>query len=252
LRKESEERSRLQQERIEALEQTDKLKDEFLSVISHELRTPLNSIMGFSSLLQDEVMGALTPPQREYVDKILASADRMLELINNLLDIARMRAGRFELFPVEADYALLVNEVVAAFAPQAREKRLTVESDIEVPGPVLIDEQRIAQVLNNLLSNAIKFTPEDGKIVIKAYLAGKNLVTEITDTGIGISKEDLPRLFSPFQQLDMSLTRKVGGSGLGLSISKGIVEAHGGRLMAESPGPGQGSTFRFVLPLEQG
>lgn len=251
LQKESEERSRLQQERIEALEQTDKLKDEFLSVISHELRTPLNSIMGFSSLLQDEVMGGLNPPQREYVDKILASADRMLELINNLLDIARMRAGRFELFPVDADYSLLVNEVAAAFGPQAQEKRLTVETEIGVPGFVRIDEQRIAQVLNNLLSNAIKFTPEGGRISIKAFLEGKNLVTEITDTGIGISEEDLPKLFSPFQQLDMSLTRKVGGSGLGLSISKGIVEAHGGRLMAESPGPGQGSTFRFVLPLEQ-
>lgn len=243
---------RLLEERkeIEVLRQADRLKDEILSIVSHELRTPLNAIVGFTSLLEDGAVGPMSKRQREFLGKILHHSEKMESLIEELLDLAQMKAGRFRVFPAKTPYLPLIEEVVQGLRPLLDGKRLTLEPQIEV-GPVpLLDRSRIHQVLTNLLYNAIKFTPPEGAIRVQAFVRENELVTEVSDTGIGIAPEDLPKLFQPFHQLDMSLTREVGGTGLGLSISRGILEAHGGCLEAESPGLGKGATFRFRLPLE--
>lgn len=250
-RKAEEEREKAlqQKEQLDALKEAERLKDEFFSVISHEMRTPLNAILGFGSLLGDEVLGPLAPRQHEAIDRILDGSDRMLALINNILDLARMRTGRFELQFGEVHYPEIVEKTLAFLTSLAQKKKITLESDVPEMGTICLDQGRITQVLINLIENAIKFTPPGGKITIQAWKENKQLITEVTDTGIGIAKEDIPKLFSPFVQLDMGLTRKVGGTGLGLSIAKQIVEGHGGHISVRSPGPGKGATFRFELPL---
>ncbi|HBN09431.1 MAG TPA: hypothetical protein DD435_12545 [Cyanobacteria bacterium UBA8530] len=243
------EKAKLQQEQIETLKQADRLKDEFLSVISHELRTPLNAIMGFGSFLEDGGAGEMSDRQRDFVEKILKSSDRMLALVDDLLDFARMQAGTFFICPEETDFSGLAREAIASFEPAAAEKKVKLEAEIDVPRFARLDRQRIFQVLANLLANALKFTPEGGRIRVKAFLREGDLIVEVQDNGIGMAEEDVQRIFAPFIQLDMGLTRRAGGVGLGLSISRSIVEAHRGTLVAESPGPGLGSTFRLVVPI---
>lgn len=244
------EKERLQREQLDTLMKADRVKDEFISVISHELRTPLNAVIGFGSFLEDEIAGPLNEKQHEFVAKLLKGGDRMLVLIDDLLDYARIQAGRFDVAEVETDYPSLVEEAVASFEPMASEKSIRIESEVTVSEPVCVDRRRIIQVIANFLSNAIKFTPSGGRIRVRACLYGGKLVTEVTDNGIGIEPEDLSKLFLPFKQLDMSLTRKVGGVGLGLSISKAIIEAHGGQIAVESEGAGKGSTFWFEIPQD--
>ncbi|MDB5098104.1 MAG: sensor signal transduction histidine kinase [Cyanobacteria bacterium RYN_339] len=233
------------------LMELDRYKDEFLSVISHELRTPLNFIMGFSSLLQDEVVGPLNPQQLDYMGKILNGADRMLMLVNDLLDFAKLQAGKFDMDCHPTPYAPLVMDVVATMEPLAEDKDIRLRTEVDVPMLPYLDGPRVIQVLTNLLSNAIKFTPAHGEVHITARVEGQELVTEVTDTGLGIEEQDLPKVFEKFKQLDMTATRQAGGTGLGLSISKALVEAHGGQIGVTSV-PGQGSTFWYRLPLVQG
>lgn len=242
------ERQKLQEEQIETLKQTDRLKDEFLSVVSHELSTPLNAITGFGSILEDEIEGPLNEKQHRSVARLLRASERMLVLVNDLLDYARVQAGTFVVHPSETDYPSLIEEAIACFETMASEKALFIESEVSVSSPVCLDRQRIFQVLANLLANAVKFSPEGGRICVRAYREGRALVTEVSDQGLGIAPEDREKIFQPFKQLDMGLTRKAGGVGLGLSISRAIVEAHGGTLVAESPGLGKGATFRFTIP----
>lgn len=230
------------------LQETDRYKDEFLAVISHELRTPLNCITGFGSLLDHELAGTLDQAQQDYLKRILGGADRMLGLINNLLDVGRMRAGKFQVDPYETDYPPIIEEIVSTLEPLARDKGLTVKQDVTIDRLVTLDPARISQVLMNLLDNAIKFVSEGGHIRLGAWIEGDRLVTEVRDDGPGIAEADLPRVFQPFKQLDMGSTRKVQGAGLGLAICKNIVAAHGGTLEVRSR-LGAGSTFRFELPL---
>ncbi|MGE5707636.1 MAG: ATP-binding protein, partial [Bacteroidota bacterium] len=243
------EKERMHEEKIRVLEEGDRLKDEFLSVISHELRTPLNVITGFGSLLSDEAVGPLNGPQQEFIGKMLDNADRMISVVESLLDYAGIRAGRLAIFPALQDYGMIVTDALKAVEAAAKEKKITLTQEVVIPRAVSVDSQRILQTLKNLLSNAVKFTPEGGKVRIKAFVEGDTLVTETNDTGIGLAEEDLARIFQPFRQLDMSLTREAGGTGIGLSICKAIVEAHGGCISASSEGPGQGASFRFRLPL---
>jgi signal transduction histidine kinase len=231
------------------LRQADRAKDEFLSVISHELRTPLNFIMGFASILDDELAGSLNAKQHEYIGKIMKGADRMLMLVNDLLDFAKLQAGKFQLSPERVAYPAVVQEVVASMRPLAAQKGLTLDADNRFDDTLCMDGKRVAQVLDNLISNAIKFTPQGGAIRVTAYRQGDWLVTAVTDTGIGIAPEDVPKLFTRFKQLDMSSTRQAGGTGLGLSIAKALVEAHGGTIRVEST-PDKGSTFSFTLPID--
>ncbi len=234
--------------------EVDRIKANFLSIVSHELRTPLNFITGFASILEDEVAGPLNAQQQEYVGKILEGADRLLHMVNDLLDLNRMLAGRFMLEPLPVDYRILLQEVVETQLGAARLKELALDLEIApaVPDGILIDAPRIAQVLRHLIANAVKFTPDRGAVRVRSFLEGAEdeplIVTQISDTGYGIAPEDVPELFRAFQQLDMSATREAGGMGLGLPISKQIVEAHGGSIGVLSE-MGKGSTFWFTLPL---
>jgi two-component system CheB/CheR fusion protein len=231
------------------LRDADRYKDEFLSILSHELRTPLNFIIGFASLLEDEVGGPLNQQEHEHVGKVLLGADRLLVIIDNLLEMGRIVANKFSVDRSATLYTSLIDQAVAALAPLAAEKHITLSQDASVPGEVWVDPGRIKQVLLNLLDNAIKFTPSGGRVHVRATLQGDRLVTEISDTGVGIDAQDIPKLFTRFKQLDMSSTREAGGMGLGLALSKAIVEGHGGSISVTSK-RSKGSTFRFVLPLE--
>lgn len=229
------------------LRETDRYKDEFLSVISHELRTPLNFIMGFAGILDDGLAGDLTPQQHTYLRRILDGSERMLHLVKNLLDMSRIQAGAFRIACNEGPYAPLVAEALASLRPLADEKRVALDSEVDVPGDVVLDRERILQVLSNLVENAIKFTGPAGRVHVQAQVEGAEVVTRVSDTGIGIDPADIPKLFQRFKQLDMGSTREAGGTGLGLSICKALVEAHGGRIGVTSE-KGKGSTFWYSLP----
>ncbi len=244
-----EEKVYAQNNQIKALREAYAIKDQFLSIVSHELRTPLNSINGFGSILEDEIAGPLNQQQHEYLRKMLRGADLLNFLVNNLLDLTQILAGEFTITPSEMNLREVAAGVIDDLKSKAASKGLTLrfEGPDDLP-PVLADEIRVVQVLSNLVDNAIKFTPEGGKIWVRACAIGAFLRIEVEDTGVGIVPEDIPKLFKRFSQLDMSATRKAGGTGLGLSISKAIIEAHGGEIGVEST-PGKGSTFWFTLPL---
>jgi signal transduction histidine kinase len=229
--------------------QQDLMKDRFLGILSHELRTPINAIMGYASILDDEVLGPLPPRQHEAVQRILDGSDAMLRLVDDLLEMSRIQAGKFLPSPRPMQLGETVQGVVASLQPRAAQKHLALVPDLPDPLPaVYADPQRVAQVLANLVGNAIKFTPEGGEITVRACHAGAWLRCEVTDTGPGIDRKDHDKLFQPFSQLDMSATRQHGGVGLGLGIAKALVEAHQGQIGLESE-PGRGSTFWFTLPV---
>ena len=245
------ERERLQREKIEQLKQTDRMKDQFLSILSHELRTPLNAIMGFGSILEDELEGPLNERQQTYLSRMLGGAETLLALINDLLDMSRIQAGKFALEPYPFPIGRAVRSVLDNLAPLAEKRHQALRLDVPPELPtVLADEQRVKQVLTNLINNAIKFTPEGGSIQVTVKPEAASLRISVEDTGIGIAPEDMDKLFKPYTQLDMTDTRSVGGTGLGLSISKALVEAHGGEIGVHSE-PGQGSCFWFTLPLSK-
>ena len=222
-------------------------KDEFLNVISHELRTPLNFIMGFGSILADEVVGELNDQQQEFLQKMMAGSERMLVLINDLLDFAKISAGRLQLDVQEADLPPLVAEVVAMLRPLAVRRQVALTVEVALERHVLADAMRVEQVLTNLVGNAIKFTAPGGAIAVRVRRDGDDARIEVVDTGVGIAEADLGRIFEKFEQADMSTTRNAGGTGLGLSISKALVEAMGGQIGVDSQ-VGRGSTFWFTLP----
>src|SRR6059036_3820537 len=234
------------------LDQAGKLKDQFLANVSHELRTPLNSVIGFSELLlTGEVEGApLSGTQRDYLETISRNGRHLLQLINELLDLSKIAAGRMDLRlePVPLD-ALLREAADSVHAQlEARRHRLALE-----PAPdavtVTADRGRVLQILLNLLSNAIKFTPEGGLVTLAARIesGGRHVRVTVTDTGIGIAPQDQARLFQEFVQLDAAPSRRYEGTGLGLALSKRLVELHGGAIGVESA-LGKGSTFWFTLP----
>ena len=243
------EQERLQRERIEALEVSDRLKDQFLSILSHELRTPVNAIMGFGSILDDEVAGPMSAEQHRYLEKILQGSETLLVLIDDLLDMSRIEAGKFTLSLIPMHFPKVCQDVASTLTPLAWQKGLTLVVQVpEALPPLEADPQRVGQVLTNLVNNAIKFTPVGGRITLRAETVGGDLRCEVADTGIGIASEDIPKLFQRFAQVDRSSTRQAGGTGLGLSIAKALVEAHGGSIGVQSQRE-QGSTFWFTLPL---
>ena len=237
-----------------ALDGAMKTKDQFLSNISHELRTPLNSIIGFTDLLLTEDLGApLSVQQRDFLDTVGRNGRQLLQLINELLDLQRIAAGRMELKPEPVQLAGMLTEAANSVQAQTQKHRHTL---VVTPPPaelrVQADPGRVRQVLLNLLSNAIKFTPDGGRItVVAAPVNGGGAISEVriavSDTGIGIAAEDQPKLFKEFSQLDASASRKYEGTGLGLALSRQLVELHGGTMGVESE-MGKGSTFWFTLP----
>jgi PAS domain S-box-containing protein len=243
------ERDRLQQEKLEALEQADVLKNQFLSILSHELRTPINAITGFGSMMQDELAGPLNERQQHFMGRILHGSDILLALVNDLLDMSRIQAGKLSLTPGRVDLGPQLADAVAQLRPMAERKGLSLAFEAIAPLPeITADALRIRQVITNLVANAIKFT-QQGAVTVRVSVQNGGFRCDVVDTGIGVAAEHHSRLFSPFTQVDMTATRAAGGTGLGLSISRSIVEAHGGAIGFEST-PGQGSTFWFTLPLD--
>jgi signal transduction histidine kinase len=232
---------------LDDLRRSNRYKDEFLSVISHELRTPLGAIIAYAYSLDEGLAGELSEPQRDMVEQIVESGNQMMGLVSDLVDMSLMAAGKLKVDFREECYEPLVEQAIEGLRPLATEKDIILATDVHVPEPVSLDDQRTVQVLTNLVQNALKFTEPGGKVVIRAFQREGQVVTEVTDTGIGIAPDDMPRLFSQFTQVDMSSTRSVGGFGLGLSLAKAIVEAHGGKIGVRSV-PGEGSTFWFALP----
>jgi signal transduction histidine kinase len=236
------------QEKSQQLELASKHKSQFLANMSHELRTPMNAVLGYTDLILDDIFGEVPAPIRETLERVKTNGQHLLSLINDVLDLSRMEAGQLTLSL--GDYAMgeVVHAVVSAVESLAAGKKLALKAIVpaDLP-PGRGDERRLTQVLLNLAGNAIKFT-DTGEISIEARATDGAFVVSVSDTGPGISEADQQKIFEEFQQADSSSTRTKGGSGLGLSISRRIVELHGGRLWVESA-LGEGSTFHFTVPL---
>lgn len=229
------------------LTEVDLAKEAFLGILSHELRTPINVIMGYTSLVADEMAGPTTPEQREYLGRVLEGAEALLALVNDMLDMSRIEAGRLTVAAGEVDLGWIVEAACRGVGPSAAGKRQAVEVDVAPDLPAAIaDDDRVHQVLRILLSNAVKFTPEGGTVGVRAAATADRVELAVHDTGMGIAPADQARLFRRFAQLDQSHTRMQGGTGLGLALAKHLVDAMGGTIAVASE-PGHGSTFTVAL-----
>jgi signal transduction histidine kinase len=234
---------------IDELREVDRVKTGFLNAVSHELRTPLATIQGYAELLEDGAAGDLSPQQDSFVSRISGASFQLKCLVDDLLDLACLNAGKFRLEPRALHYPDLLRNVVGQLQviSDRKHQTLTLDVETEIP-PMELDPLRVTQVVNNLVSNAVKYTPEHGSVYVRAFITDRMVRTEVRDTGIGIPEEHRKMLFSNFHRVDNRLSREDGGVGLGLAISKGFVEAHGGSIDFISS-PGEGSTFWFELPI---
>jgi signal transduction histidine kinase len=261
------------QQRNADLEATNRMKSEFFSTMSHELRTPLNAIIGFSEVLKDGLIGDLTDEQRGYIGDILGSGQHQLALINDILDLSKVEAGKMTLHLESVDLASLFSNSLSMVREKAAAQHIHLNFEVaDGLDNIQADVRKVKQIVYNLLSNAVKFTSEGGDVTLRArrvsraqvgQLAGRwaglslpwsndkisdFIEVTVTDSGIGIANEDFERLFTPFSQIDSSLARKFEGTGLGLAIVKSLVELHGGTVAVESA-MGQGTCFTVWLPL---
>ncbi len=229
------------------LETASRHKSEFLANMSHELRTPLNAIIGFSEVLSERLFGDINDKQAEYLSDILESGKHLLSLINDILDLSKIEAGRMELEPSEFNLPNAIDNTLTLVRERAQRRGIALGRSVdEGLGALRGDERKVKQVLLNLLSNALKFTPEGGRIDVRAALSDGVAEISVTDTGVGIAPEDQDAVFEEFRQVGTA-AKKVEGTGLGLAISRKFVELHGGRMWVQSE-PGKGSTFTFTLP----
>ncbi len=269
------ERKRYEQELIESkdlAEKASRAKSDFLANMSHELRTPLNHIIGFTELIVDKNFGDLNDTQEEYLNDVLDSGRHLLSLINDILDLSKIESGKLELQLIEIDLKAMLKRSLVMIQEKALKNGIQLSLCLKyIPDTIQADERKLKQILYNLLSNAIKFTPRGGGIRLSARLTDTSnperpspesdlsfnplpaqnqwIQISISDTGIGLKKEECEFIFNPFEQVERSTSRKYPGTGLGLSLTRRLVELHGGRVWAESDGPGQGSVFSFTLPV---
>jgi signal transduction histidine kinase len=238
------------QERAEKAEAANEAKSAFLAIISHELRTPLNAIIGFAGLMEDQRFGPLGAPRyREYVSDIRNSGEHLLDLINNILDLSRAEAGKLHLQEDAVDVVEIAQLCLRQMQPRAAENGVHLELSLPAAPPLLRgDAAKLRQVLFNLLSNALKFTPPDGHVLLRVERDTDDGITLVVkDTGVGISPVDIPKALQPFTQLDNGLARRYEGTGLGLPLTKSLVELHGGTLRLESA-LGEGTTVIVKFP----
>ncbi len=256
-------------------DEANRSKSDFLANMSHELRTPLNSVIGFSEVLGDEMFGHLNKKQRQYVDNILTSGKHLLNLINDILDLSKVESGQMVLEPAVVNLRQELANSLTMLQEKALKHNLKLSLDLPVEEEIklIADSRKLKQIMFNLLSNALKFTPDGGAVSVRArkVLSSELLVLSsdlkpetfnlkpdgdfveisVEDTGIGINKEDLPKLFKAFSQVSSPYTKEHKGTGLGLALTKRIVELHGGRVWVESE-PGKGSRFTFSIPMTPG
>lgn len=230
-------------------ELANKAKSEFLASMSHELRTPLNSIIGFSDMLFTQNFGPLNEKQSRYVNNIKVSGNHLLKLINDVLDISKVEAGKMELHVEKVSISSSVSEVKTLLTPLASKKNIQIFNKVdERLENISADRTKFKQILYNLMDNAIKFTPEGGHVAVDARIADTGAEITVMDTGIGISEEEARKVFQPFIQLENPEFEKQTGTGLGLSLVKKFVEMHSGKIWVESES-GEGSKFIFTIPL---
>jgi signal transduction histidine kinase len=236
----------------EQAELANRAKSEFLANMSHELRTPLNAIIGFSEIMKDELSGPVDNPYyKEYVRDIHASANHLLEVINDILDVSKVEAGKIELQESTFDVDSAIQSAMRLVIERAREADVDVDYTPRQDVPrIYADARRVKQMLLNLLSNAVKFTPAGGKVSIGVVSDGRGLSVSVADTGIGIAEDKIAMVFTPFAQVDGTLKRKYEGTGLGLSLTKGLIVLHGGRISLESA-LGRGTTVTLTFPPER-
>jgi signal transduction histidine kinase len=240
-------------------ERANRAKSEFLANMSHELRTPLNHIIGFTELVLNKKIGTLNASQEEYLQDVLHSSKHLLVVITDVLELARLETSKLELNLSEVDLKMLLEHSLAMVEGNSVKRSLHLSADIQgIPERITADGRKLKQSIDKLLSNAVKFTPDGGSISLTAKrVTGRNpqsatgeyIEISVTDTGIGIKEEDFVRIFDPFEQVEGSTSRKFQGTGLGLALTKRVVELHGGQIWAKSAGEGRGSTFTFILPI---
>lgn len=236
---------------LENVRQISQMKSEFISAVSHELRTPLTSIKGYASLLIAGKVGEIPPGVKERLEKINKHSDNLVQMINNLLDIARIESGRTEMKFLRHDVPSIVDNVYDLLTPQLKEKNIRFATDIAPNSPdVLMDSTQIERVFINLIGNAIKFTPEQGAITVKVSRDGNKVVASVSDSGIGIKEEDVAKLFKEFYRIDNPINQNIKGTGLGLALAKKIILAHGGEIGVTSL-VNHGTTFTFSLPINR-
>jgi len=245
------ERTKQLQSALDEVQAVSKAKSEFISAVSHELRTPLTSIKGYASILIAGKLGDVPDAVKQRLEKINHHSDNLVQLINNLLDISRIEAGRVSMHIETCNLKEIIDNVRDLLTPQMKDKEIKCVFDLSDHVPHMhLDTSQVERIFINLIGNAIKFTPEGGQITVKCYPNEDNeIISKVIDTGIGISKEDLPKLFNEFYRVDNEVNQFVKGTGLGLALAKKIIEAHGGRIWVTSE-PDQGTTFAFSLPIE--
>jgi signal transduction histidine kinase len=231
------------------LEAASRHKSEFLANMSHELRTPLNAILGFSEVLAERMFGEVNEKQAEYLQDILSSGRHLLSLINDILDLSKVEAGRLELELARFHLPTALDNALTLVRERASRHGITLDLAVDPEiGEVVADERKVKQILLNLLSNAVKFTPEGGRVGVTTTAAEDVITIAVSDTGIGIPPTDQEAIFEEFRQVGHDDARKQEGTGLGLTLAKKFVELHGGRIGVQSQ-VGQGSTFTFTLPV---
>jgi len=235
------------QQKSRELEVANRHKSEFLANMSHELRTPLNAVIGFSEVLTQGIFGEINAKQREYLEDILSSGKHLLSLINDILDLSKIEAGRMELERTAFSMKAALDSGLTIVRERAARHSIALAASVPADLPLVeADERKVKQILYNLLSNAVKFTPDGGRVDVRVHVEGADLQVDVQDTGIGIAPDDRARVFEEFRQVGRERSRE--GTGLGLTLTKRFVELHGGRIWFEST-PGKGSTFSFTLPI---
>jgi len=239
------------QDKSRQLEVANKHKSEFLANMSHELRTPLNAIIGFSEALLEKLFGELNAKQDDYLKDIHSSGRHLLSLINDILDLSKVEAGRMELELSEFSLPAALQNAMTLVRERAQTHGIKLKARVDPKlGEIRADERKFKQILLNLLSNAVKFTPDGGRVEVDASRNGNSVEVSVKDSGVGIAKEDHETVFEEFRQVGRDYTSKQEGTGLGLALTRRFVELHGGKIWLKSK-PGKGSTFTFTLPLNR-